>query len=213
MRSYFPDDWINHEFPWLEDLVNNEQLSGWRRHSEQETVQSMVSTHAACTGQTAQALDKQRGGVHSKHQCTPLIGWGIEAEAAFTACTSMVQDGRNPWNHTTPVTADLDFAAQQVIQHAPNLLAFRECTSSALEELSVRCTGLDKQLRQHQPPTVRRVAGKISVGLMTVSSLLMHWPDHQLPMRFIVGFQAVGDLEVSHVWRQLDQTTEPVVLY
>ena len=121
----------------------------------------------------------------------------------------MIEGGRNPWRHATPVAADFDFAAQQVIKHAPGLLAFRQCTSNALEDLSVRCAGLDRQLQKRQPQTIRRVAGKISIGFMTVVALLMQWPDHQLPMRFVVGFQAVGDLEVSHVWRELNETTEP----
>ena len=89
-------------------------------------------------------------------------------------------------------------------------LEFRQCITCAIDDLSIRCADLDRQLRKQQPPSVRRVAGKISIGLMTVLSLLMQWPDHQLPMRFVIGFQAVGDLEVSHVWKQLTETSEPV---
>ena len=30
VRSFFPDEWLDNDFPWLEDLVNDEHLSSWR---------------------------------------------------------------------------------------------------------------------------------------------------------------------------------------
>ena len=139
VRNFFPEDWLDNEFLRLEELMNNEQVAAWRRHAECEVMQSMVSTYASCARQTAQALDKQGGGVHSKHQCTRQIRWGIEAEAAFAACISMVENGCDPWNHQTPVLPDLDFAAQRVISQASNFEAYRECTARTLNDLSLRC--------------------------------------------------------------------------
>ena len=108
-----------------------------------------------------------------------------------------------------PVAPDLAFAATTAIQEAAHLQAYRECTSRALHTLSARCSGLDTQLRKQQPQTVKRVAGKVAVGLIAVMALLMQWPDHQLPKWFITGFQAIGDLEITNIWAPLEVTVEP----
>ena len=49
VRSFFPDERLGDDFPWLEDLVNSQHLASWRRRSKHEVVQSTVSTHAPCT--------------------------------------------------------------------------------------------------------------------------------------------------------------------
>ena len=47
---------------------------------------------------------------------------------------------------------------------------------------------------------IRRAAGKINVGFLTTILILMGWGDWKLPVRFIIGFQAVGPLEDTHIW-------------
>ena len=47
---------------------------------------------------------------------------------------------------------------------------------------------------------IRRAAGKINVGFLTTILILMGWGDWKLPVRFIIGFQAVGLLEDTHIW-------------
>jgi hypothetical protein len=74
-----------------------------------------------------------------------------------------------------------------------------------LSEVAKRCKGLDEELRKHQSPAVKRAAGKINVGLLTMIVILIGWADWMLPMRFHIGFQAVGLLEDSHLWSLVDE--------
>ena len=55
-----------------------------------------------------------------------------------------------------------------------------------------------------QAPHIARVAGKLNIGFVVILLIFMSWADYNLPLRFVLGSQAVGPLEDSHLWSPVD---------
>jgi len=51
------------------------------------------------------------------------------------------------------------------------------------------------------PPTVRKVAASKKPMFMLACSLLLRWPDETNAIRFTTGFQVVGDIEHTGLFR------------
>ena len=98
VRQFFPDDWIGDDFPFMEDLINSDTLSMWRRWEEVHIVNSFTSAPARAQGADSAALGIQRGAVASRFQCAPILGWGRDYEAAFEFCKNQVDAGLTPGN-------------------------------------------------------------------------------------------------------------------
>ena len=64
-------------------------------------------------------------------------------------------------------------------------------------------------LRAAQPPPqhVRRIAGDVNLALLCALVDALDWPDVMLPYKFATGFESVGDIPDSHVYR----TVEPAL--
>jgi hypothetical protein len=57
--------------------------------------------------------------------------------------------------------------------------------------LASRTAGLSAALRRRQDGHIKKVAGKLNLGLLAVCVILMAWPGWRLPMRFVTGFQVI----------------------
>ena len=125
----------------------------------------------------------------------------------FQACLDVARSRRDPWSAGVAAAADYRFAAEQLVGHRRDLRGHRKRVRGALRELSHRCKSLDSALRAQQGAEVRRSAGQLCLGLLTILIILMGWGDCMLVRRFIEGFQIIGKLEDSHVW--LPEDAEP----
>ena len=77
-------------------------------------------------------------------------------------------------------------------------------------ELRKRCVVLDEALGARQKGHINDVAGGMRFGLIAHLVLLMLWPGTNLPLRSVIGFQMLGVLEDSGIWRKFDVTTAPL---
>ena len=141
----------------------------------------MACTYSSFSGEDTGSLDNQRGALHSKHQCSPLIGWGMLAQEAQSAAISAAKQGGDPWGHDTRCKLDFIFVAEWVTERFRFLNDFRKAISVAVSDLAASCDPLDIELRRQQPPTVREVAGMICIGLLAALCILTMWPDQALP--------------------------------
>lgn len=113
-RNFFPSEWLSgFKMPCCEDIINTPALSAWRSRAAENNVdahQNLPDIHR--TGWMSVALGAQRGGLHSKHQVEPLVGFGMGEQAHFEACLRVASERRDPWAQAAPAPPDLKFAAE-----------------------------------------------------------------------------------------------------
>ena len=51
---------------------------------------------------------------------------------------------------------------------------------------------------------------KMAPGAMAVATVILRWPDRKQPQLYITGFKHVGEIESSHVFRDLPQRDEAI---
>ena len=83
----------------------------------------------------------------------------------------------DPWSASVRADPDFEFAAEQTVQHLPDLASYRNGTKGLMEELAHRTASLSAAVASYQKSTVAQVAGQVKLGLMTVLMLLALWPD------------------------------------
>ena len=98
-------------------------------------------------------------------------------------------------NDGLAVEVDLQCAAAWTISKMEVLAEARTSCYKAVVALAERLQSLSLHLRQRQQGTVARVASKMHVALLAVAVILLHWPDANLPRRYITGFQSLGMME------------------
>ncbi len=79
IRKYFPQHWLQDvQLPVLEDLVNTEEFSAWRRWAAENAVVSTGATYGlGHKGWEALALGRQRGATGSGKAIDPVAGFGM----------------------------------------------------------------------------------------------------------------------------------------
>jgi len=84
----------------------------------------------------------------------------------------------------------LDCAAEFMIDHLHDLAEARTDLYRRVKELVERLQPLSVVLRKFQEGTVAIIARNMHLALLAVGTVLMHWPDAMLTMRYIIGFLA-----------------------
>lgn len=204
LRGLFPSGWTQgFRMPNLEDIVNVAPFTcfaDWLEANDISLSEGSSWANSAGPGWRAAALGQQRGALHSAAQIEPLVGFGLSKAEHLARAQDLARRGKSPWTEIAAADNDLRFAAADLLANRNRLREHRQATRKAFSELADRCAPLTTQLRQFQPPSVKRIAGNVNLGLVAVLVILMAWPDWKLPQRFVEGFQVVGELELSHVW-------------
>ena len=73
-----------------------------------------------------------------------------------------------------------------------------------IKELAGRVKGISVALRKQQKGHIRKVAGKLSLGLIAICCIFMCWPGWKVPQRFVTGFQVINLLELSGIWKLVE---------
>ena len=63
--------------------------------------------------------------------------------------------------------------------------------------------GINDILRAQMPYTVANVAASKSPALLALLVAALRWPDRTVPLAFVQGFKVIGDIEPSHIFRNL----------
>jgi hypothetical protein len=87
---------------------------------------------------------------------------------------------------------DLAFAAHVMRQKRKELEEHREGALAALAELKHRWRSVTAQIRRMHPRSVWQVTQTRDVGMITLLTILLHWPDTSHAYHMLVGFPAVG---------------------
>ena len=194
LRKVLPEEYTRGlHFPCVEDILNSTPLCEfWAFLAESTQIDEVRSTFAGHRQphkfSRAHNEDRQKGAAYVNEEIRPIFGYGHDADSQFSAVQSICSSPYLPWNYPADANAELRFAAAISVA-TTDLPGHRRQIQAALQELSDRCRGLTDRLRSHQPPTVRRVAGNVNLGLMAVLSTFTCWPglqvrrevDHRIP--------------------------------
>jgi hypothetical protein len=88
-------------------------------------------------------------------------------------------------NDGLAVEVDLQCAAAWTLDKMEGLAEARTSCYKAVVALAKRLQPLSQHLRQRQQGTVAKVASKMHVALLAVAVIILHWPDANLPRRYI----------------------------
>ena len=149
--------------------------------------------------EAAVGVGLQRGACSSRFALPPLHAPGLTKEAH-------IQDSAllpSPFATTCPLDDDMCFAAEATARLGPFVRTWRSVRTRALCKLSKRLLPWEAELVAHMPPSVKSVAAERRPMFMLACALLMRWPDETNPLRFVSGYDIVGDIEVSGLFRPL----------
>ena len=156
-------------------------------------------------GLGALAAGQQRGGEAHKHGLPRLIPWGFSAEEHLSQALKHVRAHGHPFA-TSPVLArDTRVAVEYACQWGADLAQWRRDVLKQVTRVAKSLEPLSRELRKLMSARVQRVAGGFNLGFLLWLQCVLAWPDVTFTWRIIVGFDIVGDVEVSNVLRP----TEP----
>ena len=156
---------------------------------------------------SAVAVGFQRGSGASRFALPPLHPSGLTKEEHMAASAVIA----SPFDVQCPLDDDLQFACRAIACMGPAIREWRAAQMRCLTKLSKCLAPWERDLVQMMPPSVAKVAADKRPFFMLVCSLLLRWPDETNPLRFVGGFDIVGDIEVSGLFRPLQVNESSLV--
>ena len=110
---------------------------------------------------------------------------------------------------------DIKMVIRCMMELGLDLGAFRQRQLEVLRDLAQKARPFDARLKawaKDAPAHVKAVANKVHVGLMVIMLEAFEcWPDTLLPYGFLVGFDVVGSLQDSGVFRPIADGRSPEI--
>ena len=156
---------------------------------------------------SAVAVGFQRGSGASRFALPPLHPSGLTKEEHMAASAVIA----SPFDVQCPLDDDLQFACRAIACMGPAIREWRAAQMRCLTKLRKCLAPWERDLVQMMPPSVAKVAADKRPFFMLVCSLLLRWPDETNPLRFVGGFDIVGDIEVSGLFRPLQVNESSLV--
>ena len=115
----------------------------------------------------------------------------------------------SPFDLSQVVDDDIDFSLRTMAVFGPYLHVWIDRQTFALSSCQTALAPLEQWLDLHKPAHVLQVARAKKPGMMAFSSSIMRWPDRAQPCKYVLGFGVAGDIETSHIFRQLPEPQRP----
>ena len=215
-RKSFPEEWlVGVPIPFLQDILSSSPFTDFGAWIQMrgENLPIGSTLEGAATGRAQAALGRQAGVLDSKRALPAVIGYGIGKEQHFDKCRQFGAAGQLPFDADYAPPIDLRFAAfatvALTVAGEGRLRRWRQAGAGSLKELSQRLQPLSRALRRWQSHSVHAVAKNVHVALICVLTWVMGWPDWRLAQRFITGFDIIGRLEETGIWKRCE-SQEPI---
>ena len=104
------------------------------------------------------------------------------------------------------VDEELKFAASMMVGSRSELWQLRNEALKAVKLLKHRWIPVTARLRKIQQEGTRQVTKARDIGLLTLLSIVMLWPDYTFGEHLVYGFPAVGHCEWSGVFPRREVT-------
>lgn len=111
----------------------------------------------------------------------------------------------HPLNAIPPLESDLRFAAEGVIRLGPQASSFQDVAFAQLRVLARACEECDAWALAQRP--VQHVDGMRPV-FTAIMSAILSWPDRHLPPRLVKGFEVVGSVAPTGIYRPIEQKSK-----
>ena len=115
---------------------------------------------------------------------------------------------QHPFGQSPRLEQDLQFAIQSACQYGLQVARYRDVAFGHLRKLDRALLSLDAHLLASRP--VHHVDGFRPAMFAAVISILK-WPDRELLMKLVQGFELVGDIPKSHIFRPIPSPPQPAV--
>ena len=151
-------------------------------------------------GLAAAAAGLQRGMHHSKHGLPAMLPEGLTPSEHWEQSHRHIKLFGHPFAQNAVLPVDTRVAAS-----LPSLLHVRSARLAAeqtLASLSVALQPLSIALEDLMSARVRCVASGRNLGMWLVCMVLLEWPDVDLVSKMVTGFEIVGELGASGVFRK-----------
>ena len=135
----------------------------------------------------------------------PLISFGLSPDQHFEKSLKLAE-GTLPAERSIMVDEDLKFAAAMMVVSRGELGRIREDVIKAVKLLKHRWIPVTARLRQVQQEGIRQVTMARDIGLLTLLSIVMLWPDYTFGEHLVYGFPGVGHCEWSGVFPRREVT-------
>ena len=149
---------------------------------------------------TTVAVGLQRGSGNSRFAMPPLHPAGLTKEEHMQPSAATA----SPFAKPAPLDDDLDFACRALACLGPAVRNWRSLQMRLLTKLAQRLRPWERELVAMMPPSVAKVAATKRPFFMLACAILLRWPDETNPLRYVLGFDIVGDIEVSGLFRKLE---------
>ncbi len=205
IRRILPLQASDAKLPFIEDLVNASPFSDYAEWLEERGEATWTTQEPSWNFIRKPAWQRvlegrQDGSFSSNKAAPPLVGFGLTKDEHLCAAVDAARDRGFPLDDALGIDMDIQFAACMTVRHRGSLRKFRQTAATAITHLAHRLEPLADQLRSLQPPTVRAVAGDMNLALVAVLIVLLQWPDVNLVIDYVQGFNIVGEVEASGVY-------------
>ena len=147
-------------------------------------------------------LGAQRAAGDSKHGLDHLLAPGLgKAEHIRQALLQ-----QNPFGNDMPLDTDLHFAAEAMIRWGVFIDKWRGQQRQAHHRLLQAMQPLRMALDQLRTATSAAVAGSRDIAGLALMTALLRWPDQTQAMGYLHGFEVVGSIATSRVFRPIAVT-------
>ena len=109
----------------------------------------------------------------------------------------------SPFSAAMPLDRDLAFAIRALTVFQDRIGAWRDVRLRALRALLQVFAPVQRHVTEQLVPTARAVASSRHVVLMSFLTAVLKWPDRDQPKAYIQGFQLMGDIAETNVFRKV----------
>ena len=218
-RRLYPESWfLNHQFPMLEDLINQPPFTCYLEWRAEEGLHWDGPLNPCLTGSQVRlalrmAEGKQAGALNQRAALPPLLPFGLDPDQHFALAVPRAAFPL-PTEQVPVLDDDLRFAGACCAKRRGDLRGMRKQAIGALKELKDRLAATTAVLVQHQSEAIQQVTQGRDLALLTLLIILTSWGDTSYPMGLISGLPAVGFAPHYNIfpWQQACQLSQEDVL-
>ena len=143
------------------------------------------------------AVGKQRAAANSKYGLDHLLQPGLGKEEHIRQAKLL----DSPYDVQMPMDTDIAFAVYALACWQQHLPSWRDHQEAKVKRIALILESLLPYIDKARVPSARAVASSRHVPLMAFMTGLLRWPDREQPKKYVDGFEILGDIALSHVFR------------
>ena len=144
-------------------------------------------------------LGAQRAAGDSKHGLDHLLSPGLGKEEHI----KQAQNQGNPFGQDMPLDADLRYAIEAMVRWGVHLSRWRDVQRHALLACLTAMQPLHQALDSFRSETSKAVAAIRDIAGIAFLTAIMRWPDHAQARGYLEGFEVVGNIATSRIFRPI----------